>query len=810
MQDFEKLGAFYLGRQVDAGNGPAGELLLYDANDLTTHGVIIGMTGSGKTGLGISLIEEAAIDHVPVIAIDPKGDLGNLLLTFPGLRPEDFAPWVDARAAQTAGRTVAEYAGDQAQLWRQGLADWGQAPERIAKLKAAADFAIYTPGSTAGRPIAALRSLDVPQVGPDGDADLYRQHVQAVATSLLTLAGIEADPVTSRAHILIATVLDRNWRDGRSLDLAALIGLIQQPGVERVGVMDLDSFYPPKERFALAMRLNNLIASPGFEAWTQGEALDADTLLYTPAGKPRVAVVSIAHLGEAERMFFVTMLLNEIVAWMRTRPGTGSLRAILYIDEVAGYLPPVSAPPSKAPLLTLLKQARAYGLGVVLATQNPVDLDYKALSNAGTWFLGRLQTAQDRQRVRDGLVGATAGAGLDAGDIDGLLAGLGKRRFLLHNVHESKPVVFETRWAMSYLRGPLTRDDLRQLSGSGTPAAEAVQPSAHAARTAPAGSPSLAGKRPLLPPDLPVGFVEAERLPGRDELLVYQPRLLGAARVHYINARHGVDLRREPVFALEADGGAPAWDAAEELPADTGALTRDPEPDAVFGELPSDWQNTAMLKRWEKEFRAWLRNDRPLVLYRSAELKETSLVDETEAAFRIRLQQQGRELRDRQAGALRQKYAARFRTLQDRLRRAEQAVEREQQQASTSKMDTVVSMGSTLLGGLFGRKTSAAKIGSAIRKAGNLQKQAGDVQRATETVASVRSAIGELEAEVEDAVAALRSNYDAQTETLEEIAVRPKATDVVLQFFGVAWLPFIEDAAGNIRPAWVAGRDRRG
>src|SRR5690606_12942136 len=215
----------------------------------------------------------------------------------------------------------------------------------------------------------------------------------------------------------------------------------------RVGVVDLDTFFPAKDRLALGMKLNNLLASPSFASWLAGEPLDVQRLLYTADGKPRLSILSIAHLSESERMFFVTILLNEVVAWMRTQPGTGSLRAIVYMDEVFGYFPPTANPPSKRPMLTLMKQARAYGVGCVLATQNPVDLDYKGLSNAGTWFLGRLQTERDKLRVLEGLEGASAAAGasFNRQQMEALLASLGNRVFLMNNVHEDQPVLFQDR-----------------------------------------------------------------------------------------------------------------------------------------------------------------------------------------------------------------------------------------------------------------------------------------------------------------------------------------------------------------------------
>ena len=359
MYDFEKLGAFYLGKREaegkDAGGKDNEELVLYDSKDLNTHAVIIGMTGSGKTGLGIGLLEEAALDHVPVIAIDPKGDLANLLLTFPKLRGEDFKPWVNARAATDQGQTVDEYATAQAALWKKGLKKWGQDGKRIKALKDAADFAVYTPGSNAGLPLSVLQSFDAPDAGLRDDSDLYRERIQATATGILSLLGINADPISSREHILISQILDHAWAAGRNLDIAAMITDIQEPPISRVGVMDLESFYPAKDRFALAMRLNNLLAAPGFASWMQGEPLKAQRLLYTDSGKPRVSVLSIAHLDEDQRMFFVTMLLNDVIAWMRAQQGTSSLRAIIYMDEIFGYMPPTAKPPAKRLFLTLLK-----------------------------------------------------------------------------------------------------------------------------------------------------------------------------------------------------------------------------------------------------------------------------------------------------------------------------------------------------------------------------------------------------------------------------------------------------------------------
>ena len=506
MQDFEKLGQFYLGKEYDVGRrrGHAGPMLLYDSKDLTTHAVCVGMTGSGKTGLGIALLEEAAIDGIPVIAIDPKGDLGNLLLAFPELRPEDFLPWVDPDEAGRKGLTREEFAAKTAEIWREGLAAWGEDGARIARFRDAVDLAIYTPGSSAGLPMTVLRSFDAPPPGLAEQPEAYRQRIASAVSGLLALLGVNADPMSSREHILLSNVLDHAWRAGHNLDMAGLIHAVQSPPFQKVGVLDLETFFPAKDRFALAMKLNNLLASPGFAAWLEGEPLDVGGLLSTRAGKPRLSIVSIAHLSDAERMFFVTILLNEVLAWARSQPGTSSLRAILYMDEIFGYFPATANPPSKLPMLTLLKQARAYGLGVVLATQNPVDLDYKGLSNAGTWFIGRLQTQRDKDRVLEGLEGASTASGhaFDRPEMDRVLSALGQRVFVMNNVHDDRPVVFQTRWTLSYLRGPMTREQIQSLMAARKQALarparrRAGGPSRAAVLAAATDSPSAASARP--------------------------------------------------------------------------------------------------------------------------------------------------------------------------------------------------------------------------------------------------------------------------------------------------------------------------
>jgi hypothetical protein len=498
MSDFEKLGAFYLGREYDpAKDATAPAPLMYDSKDLTTHAVCVGMTGSGKTGLCISLLEEAALDGIPAIVIDPKGDIANLMLTFPELTPAEFEPWIDAAEADRKGTTPAALAAKTAETWKNGLAEWGQDGARIRKFRESVDIAVYTPGSTAGLPLSVLRSFAPPAAGAEPAAT--RDRISATVAGLLGLVGIAADPLKSREHILLSSIVDATWTRGHALDLAGLIGAIQKPPFEKVGVFDLETFYPAKERLELAMAINNLLASPGFGVWLEGEPLDVQRLLFTPEGRPRISIVSIAHLTDAERMFVVTLVANELVAWMRQQPGTSALRALFYMDEIFGFFPPSAMPPSKLPLLTLMKQARAFGLGVVLATQNPVDLDYKGLSNAGTWFIGRLQTERDQQRVIDGLSSALVGQGFDRATLEKLMAGIAPRVFLMRNVHDDLPLLFRTRWAMSWLRGPLTLPEITRLMA----ARKAAAPTA-----APAAAPQA---RPAARPVLPAGVQEVFR-----------------------------------------------------------------------------------------------------------------------------------------------------------------------------------------------------------------------------------------------------------------------------------------------------------
>ncbi len=799
MHDFEKLGLFYLGKPVDPATGATlDEPVLYDSRDLVTHAVCVGMTGSGKTGLCLNLIEEALIDGIPVIAIDPKGDLGNLLLTFPGLTAEEFAPWVDPDEARRQDKTPPAYAAEEARRWKEGLASWGQDGARIERLRAAAEFAIYTPGSTAGRRVSILSSFAAPKSNELGDTELMVERAGTIAASLLTLAGAPAEP-RSREHTLLTTLLTTAWSSGRDMDLPGLIGAIQSPPIQKIGVLDLESFFPAKERFELARQMNGLLAAPGFEQWLEGEPLDPAALLHTAEGRPRAAIFSIAHLNDGERMFFVSLLLNQLVSWMRRQTGTSSLRAMVFMDEIVGYFPPVANPPSKPPLLTILKQGRAFGIGAVLATQNPVDLDYKGLGNTGTWFLGRMQTDRDKQRVLDGLESAAAG-GVDRAEADRLLSGLGKRVFLMHNVHESHPILFQTRWTMSYLRGPLSRDQIRTLRPSSSPAAEqqtaAAQSAASAAATAatapPAPGPRTAttGERPLVPPGISQYFVPA---PG-SSAVDYEPVILGAAHVAFSDSKLKVSETRTVLYSAPVtDAPIPVdWKAAVRLDEDPSSLRTEPVPGSRFAAPPGAALHPKSYAAWQKDFARFLSQNERVELLRDTELELTSHVDESEREFRIRLQEAQREARDEAVDALRKKYAAKQAQLQDRIRRAEANVEKESQQASQAKLQTAVSFGATVLGALFGRKAvsvgSLGRATTAARGVGRSMKESEDIKRASESLEAVRAQASELEEEIRKETEAIALRY-AGERSLDRIELTPKRGQVAVQFVALGWMP---------------------
>jgi hypothetical protein len=809
MQDFEKLGLFYLGRPYDmAARRALDEPLLYESRDLVTHAVCVGMTGSGKTGLCLSIVEEAAIDGVPVIAIDPKGDLANLLLTFPGLSAAEFRPWVNEDDARRAGQSPEDFAAAEAERWKKGLADWGQDGARIERLRNAAELAVYTPGSGAGLPVSMLSSFAAPPGAVRDDSEALAERAGSTATSVLALAGVEAEP-RSREHTLLASLFGAAWSAGKDLDLAALIQQVQSPPFAKIGVIDLEAFFPAKERFELGMRLNGLLAAPGFAQWMEGAPLDPASLLHTPQGKSRVAIFSIAHLGDAERMFFVSLLLNQIVSWMRGQSGTTSLRAVVYMDEIMGYFPPVANPPSKAPLMTLLKQGRAFGVGVVLATQNPVDLDYKGLANTGTWFLGRLQTERDKARLLDGVEGAAAGS-MDRAETDRLLSALDKRVFLLHNVHDKAPVVFQTRWTLSYLRGPLSRDQIRALKGTqpvqgfkgsgvhGFTGSEVQSGSRVHGVQEPAKAPTAAETNPpVLPPGIQQFFVPQSAISGAaassSRAVHYTPVVVGAARVGFGDSKLGINEMRDVVYVAPFGQSAIALDWADATRLEIGAsdLRASAEAGATFDPVPAAGLQARSYVTWSKDFARWLAQSEKLELMRHRDLRLTSKPGESERDFTVRVQEAQRAARDAALDKIRKKYGARQAQVAEQVRRAEASVERESAQASQQKLQTGLSMGATILGAIFGRKAIGAgtlgRATTAARGVGRTMKEAEDIKRASENVEAVRARARALEEEV---LAETQKISDSSgPAAIERVSLQPKRGHVSVQVVGLGWMP---------------------
>lgn len=815
---YEQLGAFYLGKKYDlATSERLDDLLLYRSRDLTTHGLCVGMTGSGKTGLCLSLIEEAAIDGIPVIAIDPKGDLSNLALTFPELNSSSFAPWIDENEAASQGMTAKEYAENQAQLWKKGLWEWDQDGERIRRFQESAEVAIYTPGSNAGRPLTVLRSFSAPQPDVINDSDLFRERVSSSVEGLLALMGMRNVEATDKEHILLSQIVSRAWQQQQNLTLPDLIRAIQSPGFDRIGFMDLESVFSEKDRFEFAMRLNNLFASPGFMNWMSGEPLQINTLLANAAGKPKISVLSIAHLSEAERQFFVTILLNEVISWMRSQSGSSSLRAILFMDEIYGYFPPVANPPTKQPMLTLLKQARAYGVGVVLATQNPVDLDYRGLSNIGTWFLGRLQTERDKARVLDGLESAStsSGAAFDREQADKALSSLDKRVFLMQNVHDDEPTVFQTRWALSYLRGPLSREEISKVSGadSGNATNHAVASGSSSNQSgyrhsAAIPSSTSTPERPVIPAFVTQRILVSQRPLAANCRMIYRPAILGRGQLHYSDRKSDIDLWQPYSLLVPVNAGVPEqlWASADRLADNELDFDEDFESIGVCTEPPAEALNKKSYSAWTKELKDYAYRELWLDLEFCPTPKMYSNPDETVADFRLRVRQVMREQRDLELEKLRAKFEKDLVTYKDRVRRAEERVDRESAQFRESSFSSAISFGSTVLGALFGNKlasrTNVSRTATSMRGASRAASQKADVDRAEDALEDQKEKLAKLEEEFQSEVEKLQMPISTEAIDTESYRVKPRKSDIEVDEVALAWLPYSLDPQGAAEPLY--------
>lgn len=836
MEDLERLASFYLGQEYDLAEGETlDKTVQYDARDLTTHAVCLGMTGSGKTGLGVIVLEEAALDGVPALILDPKGDMTNLLLTFPDLRPEDFRPWVNPDDARRKDMDLDAYAASIADLWRKGLAGTGQGPERIRRLRESADFVIYTPGSSAGRQLSILHTLKAPTLSWDTDSELIRDKIESVVSALLALVGVEADPVRSREHILLSNIFETVWRGGEDLDLAQLIVQVQKPPFSQLGVFPVDTFFPEKDRMELAMLLNGLMASPAFADWIQGQPLDVDGLLQSPSGKPQLSILYMAHLSEAEKQFFATLLLEQVLSWMRAQSGTTSLRALMYIDEMFGYMPPHPAnPPTKKPLLTLLKQARAFGLGLVLATQNPVDLDYKGLANTGTWFIGRMQTDRDKQRLLDGLEGVQVSTGgLTRADFDRMISALRSRVFLLHNVHEGAPVVFHTRWAMSYLRGPLTRLQVQELVGEqppppateATPVAEAVVPPTASVAATPAPQPAPAPAAPALPysqvpPQLPskvkqvflptgvsprTAMAELARSRGwsvkgeaeQEAHLVYEPALVGLANLHFAHAKSRQTYSEEVAYLLTVEGEGYVVDWSEgKVKLEVSDLDRAPEKGAFFSELPSDLGDSKRYTTLEKEFEDYLYYNSSVTLLYNPELELYSEIGEEGEAFQRRCREAAQEAHDAEAKKLKAKYDRELDGLVDKLRREERELEEDKIEHDARKQEELLSGVESVIG-LFSKRRSSRSLSTASRKRRMTRQARADIEESEEVIEDLQEQIEEVKEEAKREMSALADKWGELIDEVEEVEVRPRRTDVRINLFALTWLPHWEVMVGD-------------
>jgi hypothetical protein len=809
----EKLGSFYLGGLYNLKTRQITEIPVnYDARDLTTHAVCLGMTGSGKTGLCVDLLEEAALDKVPAIIIDPKGDMTNLLLQFPNLQPEDFKPWINPDDARRKGKSLDEYSKYVADLWRNGLKDWGITHDRIKSLEDSVDFIIFTPGSDAGIPISILSSLAAPDLDYENNTEVITEQITGTVGALLELVGVKEDPIRSREAILLAKIFEFYWRKKSDLDLEKLIMSIQKPPFRKMGVFDVDAFYPEKDRFQLALAFNSLVASPNFQSWLQGEKLDIDGLLYTKEGKPRHCIFYLAHLSDRERMYFVTLLLEKMSIWVRRQTGTTSLRAILYFDEVFGFMPPVAEPPSKRPLIMLLKQARAFGLGVVLVTQNPVDIDYKALTNTGTWFIGKLQTERDKSRVLEGLKTAAVDAGKIDQDFRGLIGSLTSRVFLYHNVHEKEPIVFNTRWAMSYLRGPLTRPQVRQLMADRKKlVVDEVKSNAFSSTQEKIiDSQNLSKNPPNLTPQIPqvfipIGLFESQvkqdltrkigaNITVNKMEILYRPVIFANTATRFIDRRHKIDHIIEKSYVLRDLESKTFlnWKLAKEYSGKIDALLNEHESDGLdtfFEEIPEFANSPQEFKSLAKNLQDFIYYNNSLKLKKIEELDIMQSPEESDRDFQIRLSQVSRERRDSEVDKLKKKYAKKLDKLEDKIRKLEFDLTSDEAEYEARKREEVIGAGESVLSIFLGsRRTSRAS--TIARKRRMTSKAKREVAETKEDISEAKKNALELGEELKKGVKEILDRYQIGVENASYEELKPRKAEVKVKLVALAWEPY--------------------
>lgn len=790
----------HLGALLDPESGERTErALTLAAESFTTHGVIVGMTGSGKTGLGIVLLEEVLASGRPALILDPKGDLANLALLFPELAAADFEPWVDAAEARREGVSPQELAASTAEMWTKGLGSWGIDGERIRALRDGISLRVYTPGSTAGAPLNLVGDLQPPS---DADAETIREAAESLASGLLTLARIDSDPLTTPEHILLATLIERGWSAGETLSLETLIGGIQSPPFRKLGVFEVDTFVPPAVRMKLALRLNGLVASPSFAAWRTGDPLDIEKMLWAPDGRPRASVVQLAHLSEPERIFVVTLLLSQAITWMRAQPGTSDLRAMIYIDELFGFAPPTANPPSKTPLLTLFKQARAHGLGLVVSTQNPVDMDYKLMSNAGTWMVGRLQTERDKARVIEAL--RSADGSVDVSAWDARLGALGKRQFVVKRTRSPQPELFTTRWAMSYLRGPVTRGELAALPPEtiaaesdpvAVPNTPATEPSA--TPSTPAVAPALADDESPLMPEIADGVrvswldpaapwaqqLELAGTSGR-----FEAGLVGRVRMLFDETK--ADLRHEVewevVFPppLQAGVRPETMEAVDHDPRDF----RDEAPEGARYVLPeAALDSKAFINEVGRDLRDRLHATLELTLFHNRALKLYSRVGESKDQFRDRCLEAAEEAADAEAAKLRTRFESKIDTAGDQVDRAERRLRELDVDVSSRRQQEVVSGAGTLIGMFFGGRRSTRSLSTIASRRSQTRRTEERLRSAEEKLEAEREDVVELEAQLAEELKSIWTKWEASAAEIETMDVGLEKNDIDVSALEVFW-----------------------
>ena len=774
--DYEKLKLFYIGKEELAKDVYAP--LVYKNKDLLTHAAIIGMTGSGKTGLGISLLEEAAIDNIPSIIIDPKGDMGNLLLTFPNLQGSDFEPWIEEQDAINNGVTLKEHAQNTANLWKKGIEGDFQNIQRIEKLKNAADFTIYTPGSNAGVQISILSSFKAPSREVLEDNDLLVSLINSTVSSILSLIEEKNDSI-SKESILISSIFMNYYSAGKDLNLEQLISLIVTPPFEKVGIFDLETFFAQDDRLKLALKLNTIIANPSFKSWIEGETLDISNLLYDENGKAKVSIFSIAHLNDSQRMFFVSLLLNQMVSWMRRQEGTSSLKALLYMDEIFGYFPPSANPPSKQPMLTLLKQARSFGVGIILSTQNPVDIDYKGLANIGTWFIGRLQTKQDKEKVIDGLSSASEGK-IDKNEIENLLSNLEKRTFIMKNINEDGIKVFKTRWALSYLKGPISKDDIKKLMINKINQSDSKVIENDLEKEIP--KLHIPKVEQSLKPIITSNINQKYLYTSQNNSYYLQPYLTFSCNIHFINTEKAIDLETNESFKIYLDENMKDINFEEKEQLENASFEEKERANSSYYTLPIFVQNEKEIKSIEKDFSDYIYRDTKLTLYKNDALKIVSKQDETLSDFKIRLQDRLNEKIDEEVEKLQIKFQKSNDSIEDKLSNLYEKLEREEQQSSATTTDTLISIGTSLLGAFFGKsaltKTNIGKVASSAKGASRILKERNDIKYVEADILQLQEEQKTLQKILEDEIEKINSSNLSSNYEIEEIFIKPKRSDI--------------------------------